>query len=70
MNTCANSVPLERAWPPMNFIYAKTRNSLFLETVDMLQLIYTSHRILRKLHDKEPTNEELLAIEDKIMDER
>jgi hypothetical protein len=67
INTCANSVPSERAWSSMNYIHSKTRNSLSLKTVDKLQFIYINYRTLRKLHIKEPTDEELLVIEDRII---
>jgi len=54
----------------MNYIHSKTQNSLSLKKVNKLQFIYINHRILRKIHEKEPTNEELLAMEDRIIDQR
>jgi hypothetical protein len=40
MNTCANSVPSERAWSTINYIHSKTRNQLSVKRVDKLQFIY------------------------------
>jgi hypothetical protein len=52
----------------MNYIHSKTRNSLSLETTDKLQFIYINIRILRKLKKGEPSEEELLAIEDELLE--
>jgi hypothetical protein len=67
MRTCANSVTSERAWSAMNFIHSKLRNTLSLEAVDKLLFIYINVRSLRKLNNLEPTDDELLELEDRLM---
>jgi hypothetical protein len=67
MRTCANSVTSERAWSAMNFIHSKSRNSLSLEAVDKLLFIYMNVRSLRNLNNPEPSDDELLEIEDRLM---
>jgi hypothetical protein len=67
MTTCANSVPSERAWSSMNFIHSKSRNQLSLDTIDKLQFININYQVLRNLHKLEPTKEELLTMEDRLM---
>lgn len=68
MATCANSILAERAWSLMNFIHSNTRNQISLNTIDKLQFIYINYRVLRNIRKLEPTKEELLAIEDRLMD--
>lgn len=67
-NICANSVTSERAWSAMNYIHSKTRNSLSLKTADKLQFIYINIRTLQKLKKDEPSNDELLAMEDELLE--
>jgi len=51
----------------MNFIHSKSRNSLSLEAVDKLLFIYMNVRSLRNLYNPEPSDDELLEIEDRLM---
>jgi hypothetical protein len=51
----------------MNFIYSKSRNTLSLEAVDKLLFIYINVQSLRKLNNPEPTDDELLELEDRLM---
>jgi hypothetical protein len=67
MRTCANSVTSERAWSVMNFIHSKSRNCLSLEAVDKLLFIYMNIRSLRNLNNPEPSDDELLEMEDRLM---
>ena len=65
--TCANSVTSERAWSAINYIHSKSQNSLSLEVVNKLLFIYINTRTLRKLNNYEPSDDELLAMEDRLM---
>jgi len=67
MITCANSVASKRAWSAMNYIHSKSQNSLSAKVVDKLLFIYINIRALRKLNNYEPSDDELLAMEDKLM---
>jgi hypothetical protein len=67
MITCVNSVTSERAWSAINFIDSKSRNRLSLESVDKLVFIFMNVRPLRKLNNYDPSADELLAMEDKLM---
>jgi len=67
MRTYANSVTLERAWSAMNFIHSKSQNTLSLKAVDKLLFIYINVRSLWKLNKLEPTDNELLELEDRLI---
>jgi hypothetical protein len=64
---CANSVTSERAWSAMNYIHSKSRNSLSINTVDKLTFIYMNVRTLQRLNEHEMSDDELLAIEDRLI---
>jgi len=51
----------------MNYIHSKSQNSLSAKVVDKLLFIYINIRALRKLNNYEPSDDELLAMEDKLM---
>jgi hypothetical protein len=51
----------------MNYIHSKSRNRLSLKVANKLQFIYTNIQTLRKLNKPKIAEDELLAMEDKLM---
>jgi hAT family C-terminal dimerisation region len=49
LNSIGNSVPSERAFSTMNFIYSKNRNRLSIEYINKLIYIYINVQVLTKL---------------------
>jgi hypothetical protein len=83
LTVIGNSVPSERAFSTMNYIYSKRRNRLDLDCADKLQFLHMNLRTLAKkkkqralLHKQadlthhRPTEEELLAWEDEFEADR
>jgi hypothetical protein len=56
----------------MNYIHSKLRNRLSVERADMLQYIYMNSRALDKMNKQtkhhEPTEDELIELENKYME--
>ena len=67
LTVIANSVPSERSFSSMNYIYSKTRNRLDLVHADKLQFLHMNIRALAKQKYLQLSKEDLLAWEDEYL---